>query len=158
MNVFIGLGMKEKIMKPRSFLSLLTLSLISAAAYAGTVIPLHAPVPPPYLHDTCHFVNQNIVGVQGFSASGEYILGLAKGYTACGSVGSKYEYWCAALKWDLEGNLVSEVPASVPYGSKCQPDTTKTFTNSGGYVAYTKITTICTYGCVLHYQAELKVP
>jgi hypothetical protein len=59
----------------------------------------------------------------------------------------QYTYWCGKMSWDLEGNFqgfVGVTSRNKPITTPCpKPDPTLTFTNAGGYTAWT--TTVAGY-------------
>lgn len=81
--------------------------LAVGAAHAGT-IDLHAPLPAPW-GGTVDVAYTTVV--TGFSADGNYVQGVARGYYCHGHSGRgggcTYLYWCNQFTWDLSGTLVS---------------------------------------------------
>jgi hypothetical protein len=112
--------------------------LVSAAANADT-LSLQEPV--AHFSPICGNAPVNEQTVTGFSADGNYVLVQAHGYTACGSHGTSYVYWCDALTFDLSGTLVSQTliePGTYQGFNNCPwADDSLSFTNAGGYLSST---------------------
>ena len=106
----------------------------------------------------CSFVNQvhPYTIVTGFDSTGNFVLGSASNVAKCGGGGRdvpSYRYpYCASFMWDLAGNLVSTIIGT------CSPtaDYSKSYTNAGGYTAYTFVQ--FDYGYLQYEYPELITP
>ncbi len=147
-------------MKKLACVCLLT---IGGVAVAGTTIDLPPPIINTYYPTTthnCNFQAKAWTSASGFSADGNYVRGTSSGYLACGHSGRDgnlvYTYYCMFDTWDLSGNLVS---VTVQPRSACtshRQDYTMTWTNAGGYEAYT-VTNVY-YGYISSRYAVLVTP
>jgi len=136
--------------------------VVCGVANAGE-INLPSPILNTYYPATtyrCLYQAPAWTSANGFSADGNYVLGVSKGYLACGHSGRGsnlvYTYYCMFDTWDLSGNLVSvtvqPVTACAPYGQNY----TLSWTNPGGYEVYT-VTNVY-YGYIQSRYAVLLTP
>ena len=133
-------------------LKALTLALLlctAAPAFADSV-PVASPTIQQVTGATCTADELLPSVVTGFSADGNYVTSLARGYVACGHSGrgTNYVYfrWCGTLRFALAGNFVDFTPFNPtpanPHGfqsTQCNAipaDPSATYTNAGGYEAY----------------------
>ena len=113
--------------------------LLPISAFAGTDTQL----PVPYQTDTypsTYFWRMAVI--TGFSADGNYVIGESNGATVSGHSGrgsTIHTTWsCVQWTWDLTGNVVDEIVLD-PLHACSGLDPTQTFTNDGGYVAWTTV-------------------
>jgi hypothetical protein len=139
--------------------------LFAGVALAGT-IPAQRTIDLPSPDVMQYYVNANCVGpriawtaANGFSADGNYVLGISQGYVACGHSGRgsnlRYTYYCMLDKWDLSGNLISVV-VQPPYLTCPKKLLGEYWTNAGGYRTYT-VTNVY-YGYIQSQYAVLETP
>lgn len=147
-------------MKPLACGVIFVTAILSAPAYAGSEIRLPAPlVFNYYTNSYCTYNPPAWTAANGFSADGNYINGISKGYVACGHSGRgsnlHYTYYCLFDVWDLSGNLISVTPQ--PYAS-CPQKQLGTWTNpiNPAYQAYTVTNTY--YGYIQSQYAVLDTP
>jgi hypothetical protein len=124
--------------------------LMSCGTAFATDVPVLSPTIQQVTGSTCTFSELLPSVVTGFSTDGNYVLSLARGYVACGHSGrgTNYVYyrWCGTLRFDLSGNFVDFTPfnptVTNPDGfqsTQCNAlpaDPSATYTNAGGYEAY----------------------
>ena len=113
---------------------ILFLSLICAIpAMAQTNVPLQVPTVKQITGAPCGY-SLAYGPATGFSADGNYVESLTKGYVFCKGYG--YFYWCDQLKFDLSGNFAGFTVLG-PNQWKCPAaDPTQIYTNAGGYSAH----------------------
>lgn len=132
---------------------------ICGVANAGTEIDLPSPdVFAYYSNPNCHYSAPAHTAANGFSADGNYVLGISHGYIACGHSGRGsnliYTRYCMLDTWDLSGNLVSVV--TQPYAGCPAENIGTTWTSPSGYEAYTVTTYI--YGYIQSRYVVLATP
>jgi hypothetical protein len=124
-------------MKSKALVTAICLAL-TATAYAQTE-SLQLPV--KHFSPICGNAPVNEQTITGFSPDGSFVLVQAHGYTACGSHGVSYVYWCQSLAFDLSGAFISETDILPPtyqgYNNCPWADDSLSFTNPGGYLAFT---------------------
>jgi hypothetical protein len=113
-------------------LKVFLLSLVAATVVAQTNVPLHVPTVQQITGAPCGY-SLAYGPATGFSADGNYVQSLTKGYVSCRG---HYYYWCDQLQFDLSGNFVGFTVLG-PNQWKCPAaDPTKIYTNAGAYAAY----------------------
>ena len=145
------------------YLACVCLFLLPWVAEAQTTIDLPSPlVLNYYTNANCHYNPVAWTSANGFTPDGNYLNGISQGHVACGHSGRGsnliYTYYCMFDVWDLAGNLVSvtvQPYATCTAAMQPQPQFI-TWTNSGGYEAYT-ITNVY-YGYLRSRYAMLVTP
>ena len=137
---------------------LILLVLLPAAAFSGTIdlpLPTIAHVAPASLVCTWTKYAHPHTIVTGFNATGNYVLGTADDVAVCGSSGHsgniRYYPYCASFVWDLSGNLVSTTIGTCTRGNAYA-----SYTNAGGYTAYTFLQ--LDYGYIQYEYPVLEAP
>jgi len=132
---------------------------LSSPAYAASEIRLPAPlVFNYYTNPYCTYNPPAWTAANGFSADGNYVLGISQGYVACGHSGRvgglHYTYYCMLDAWDLTGNLIS---VTLQTGT-CPQKNLGYWTNpvNPAYQAYTVTNTY--YGYIQSQYAVLDTP
>jgi hypothetical protein len=141
--------------------SALFLGLCGQIALAQTSTQLPSPlVLNYYTNANCRYNPPAWTSATGFTADGNYVTGLSRGYVACGHSGRGsnlvYTYYCMTDVWDLLGNLVSVTVLPNSYWTCPNVDSGATYTNAGGYEVYT-VTNIY-YGYIQSRYAVLVTP
>jgi hypothetical protein len=128
-------------------------ALVAGPALAQTQVAVQSPTVQQITGAPCGY-SLAYSTVTGFSADGNYVQSLTKGYVYCRGNGG-YFYWCDQLQFDLSGNFVGFTVLG-PNQWKCPTaDATKVYTNAGGYTANSKAVHF-PYSTV--YQPELMAP
>ena len=117
----------------KSKLFLLSALCLSALAHADT---LSLQLPVSHFSPLCGNAPINEQTATGFSPDGSFVLVQAHGYTACGSHGTSYVYWCDALMFDLSGTLVNESVIPLTNNTCPYADPRLTFQSQSGYSSF----------------------
>jgi hypothetical protein len=117
----------------------LILSSLASAADITLLVPTIAAIDPA-IPATCSWTRYKaaLARVSGFDATGNFVLGTADSVAVCGHSGRgsniHYYHYCANFAWDLSGNLVTTT-----IGSCSEVDARATYSNAGGYMAFTVV-------------------
>ena len=130
-------------------------------AYAGSDIRLASPLVFDYYTNAyCTYNPPAWTAANGFTADGNYLTGVSRGYVACGHSGRvgglHYTYYCLLDVWDLSGNLISVTPHDYATCPPKQYDVGFTDPVNPAYRAYT--VTNSYYGYIQSQYAVLVTP